>query len=149
MHFMHWFVDLIEKNSMILSIFFAMTSSRLIWSALLCDQTTILTNKWIFFCRFFDLINHWNFRINLTFWLNVSILFWNNFMSVELSKIVVSNSCIRNFRYVSLMWMIENWKFFFHAIRFFINWFAMFFSAIVKIMKCLILNISAAMIKMS
>ena len=149
MHFMHWFIGLIEKNSMILSIFFAMTNSRLIWSASFCDQTTILTDKWIFSCRFSDLVNHWNFRINLTFWLNVSISFWNSFMSVELSKIIVSISCIRNFRHVLSMWMIENWNFFFHAIRFLINWFAMSFSIIVKIMKCLILNIFVAMIKTS
>ena len=70
-------------------------------------------------------------------------------MSVELSKIVVSTSCIRNSRHVSSIWMIENWKFFFHVTRFSINWFAVFFSIIVKIMKCLILNISAAMIKTS
>ena len=70
-------------------------------------------------------------------------------MSVELSKIVVSTSCIRNSRHVSSIWMIENWKFFFHVTRFSINWFAVFFSIIVKIMKCLILNISVAMIKTS
>ena len=45
--------------------------------------------------------------------------------------------------------MIENWKFFFHAIQFLINWFAIFFSIIVKIIKRLILNISAATIKTS
>ena len=45
--------------------------------------------------------------------------------------------------------MIENWKFFFHVTRFSINWLAMFFSIIVKIMKCLILDISAVMIKTS
>ena len=107
-------------------------------------------NKWMnFFCRFFDLINHWNFRINFTFWLNVSISFWNNFISVELSKIIVSISCIKNFRHVSSIWMIENWKFIFHAIWFLINWFAMFFSIIVKIIKCFVLNIFAAMIKTS
>ena len=149
MHFMHWFVDLIEKNSMILNIFFAMINLRLIWSASFCDWTIILTDEWIFFCRFFDLINYWSFRINFTFWLNVSISFWNSFMSVELSKIVVSTPCIRNSRHVSSIWMIENWKFFFHVTRFSINWFAVFFSIIVKIMKCLILNISAAMIKTS
>ena len=149
MHFMHWFVDLIEKNSMILNIFFVMINSRLIWSASFCDRTIILTDEWIFFCRFSDLINHWGFRTNFTFWLNVSISFWNSFMSVELSKIVVSISCIRNFRHVSSIWMIENWNFFFHAIQFSINWFAVFFSIIVKIIKCLILDISAATIKTS
>ena len=149
MHFMHWFVDLIERNSMIFSIFFAMINSRLIWSALFCDRTIILIDEWIFFFRFSDLISHWNSRINFTFWLNVSTSFWNSFMSVEFSKMIVSISCIRNFRHVSSICMIENWNWFFHAIRFWINWFAMFFSTTVKIMKCLILNISAAMIKIS
>ena len=147
MHFMHWFVDLVERNSIIFNIFFAMINSRLILSTLFCDRTIILTNEWIFFCRFFDLITHWNFRINFTFWLNVSISFWNSFMSVEFSKMIVSISCIKNFRHVSSMCMIENWNFFFHAIQFWINWFAMFVSITVKIMKCLILNISAATIR--
>ena len=149
MHFMHWFVDLVERNSIIFSIFFAMISSRLILSISFCDWTIILTNEWIFLCRFSDLINHWNFRINFTFWLNVSISFWNSFMSVEFSKMIVSISCIKNSRHVSSMCMIENWNFFFHAIWFWINWFAVFVLITVKIMKCLILDISAATIKTS
>ena len=70
-------------------------------------------------------------------------------MSVKFSKMIVLISCIKNFRHVSSICIIENWNCFFHAIWFWINWFAMFFSIIVKIMKCLILNISAAMIKTS
>ena len=70
-------------------------------------------------------------------------------MSVEFSKMIVSISCIRNFRHVSSICMIENWNWFSHAVRFWINWFAVFFSATVKIMKCLVLDISAAMIKTS
>ena len=146
MHFMHWSVNLVERNSVIFSIFFAMISLRLIWSASFCDRTAILTDEWIFFCRFFDLISHWGFCINFTLWLNVSISFWNSFMSVKFSKMIVSISCIRNSRHVSSICMIENWNCFFHAIRFWINWFAVFFSTTVKIMKCLILNISAVMI---
>ena len=126
-----------------------MINSRLILSISFCNQTVILTNEWIFFCWFFDLISHWNFRINFTFWLNVSISFWNNFMSIEFSKMIVLISYIKNFRHVSSMCMIENWNFFLLTIRFWINWFAMFVSIIVKIMKCLILNISAATIKTS
>ena len=60
---------------------------------------------------------------------------------------IVSTSCIKNFRHVSSIWMIENWKFFFHAIWCLINWFAVLFSAIVKIIKFLILNKFAATIK--
>ena len=70
-------------------------------------------------------------------------------MSVKFSKMIVSISCIRNSRHVSSMCMIENWNSFFHAIRFWINWFAMFVSITVKIMKCLILDIFAATIKTS
>ena len=149
MHFMHWSVGLVERNSMIFNIFSAMISSRLIWSASFCDRTVILTNEWIFLCRFSGLISHWDSRINFTFWLNVSISFWNSFMSVEFSKMIVSISCIRNSRHVSSICMVENWNSFSHAVRFWINWFAVFFSATVKIMKCLVLDISAAMTKTS
>ena len=98
MHFMHWFVDLIEKNSIIFNIFFVMINLRLILSISLCDQTIILTNEWIFLS---------------IFWFDQSLkLSYQFYVLIEYFNFILKQiSCQSNFR---------KWSFRFHVLKFFV-----------------------------
>ena len=145
-HLMHWSIDLIEINFEIFDIFFVIINFFLIRFVSFCVRTTIFIDECILSIRDSNFNNHINSRINSMFWLKISIFFFNNVMSLIDSKIVISMSWIKNSCHNSFLWITTKSNFFFHVVRFSINWSAVLFSSTMKIMLFFVFDNSATII---